>query len=86
MPQLRGKVGREPQIPELMSTHPSHETRVTTIESYLPTALQRRSEKGCPVLRDRDLKRLFHVVSEAIKSAEVEGKDVDWAVLSRRLQ
>ena len=83
---MKTKANNEPQVPEILSTHPSHETRVATIESYLPQALERRAEKGCPLLSKKDIKGVYAVINDAVERANAAGTRVDWGSVSRRLQ
>jgi hypothetical protein len=83
---MKTKAANEPQVPEILSTHPSHETRVATIEGYLPEALERRANKGCPVLSNRDIRGVFAVMSDAVERANAAGTRVDWGAVSRRLK
>ncbi|RCI09079.1 hypothetical protein L249_5121 [Ophiocordyceps polyrhachis-furcata BCC 54312] len=50
-------------VPELLSTHPTHENRLKNIKEWLPEAMQRRHQNGCDNLS------VFHRVVESMTSS-----------------
>lgn len=51
--------GEEPHIPELLSTHPSHERRAEYLDRLIPKALKLRESCDCPPLNSVDPRLIF---------------------------
>ncbi|XP_078526109.1 metalloendopeptidase OMA1, mitochondrial isoform X2 [Lissotriton helveticus] len=60
-----------PQIPEWLSTHPSHENRAEHLYRLLPEALKLRESCNCPALAHPDPRLVFlHTMNELIEKKD----------------
>ncbi|KAJ1170437.1 hypothetical protein NDU88_002314 [Pleurodeles waltl] len=71
---LAGTLEGSPQIPEWLSTHPSHENRAEHLNRLLPEALKLRESCNCPALGDPDPRLVFLLTKrELLQNFHQEG-------------
>lgn len=57
--EMRDRLHGELELPEWLSTHPSHKNRYTQMDRLIPQALELRSKCVCPALPDSDPRIIF---------------------------
>lgn len=57
--EMRDRLQGEPELPEWLSTHPSHKNRYTQLDRLMPQALKLRSNCVCPALPESDPRAIF---------------------------
>ncbi|KAJ8278995.1 hypothetical protein COCON_G00060610 [Conger conger] len=70
--QLRG----DTNVPEWLSTHPSHRNRIAQLDRLVPEALELRAACECPALPGTDPRTIFSKsVKLLLNSVQVKGQD-----------
>ncbi|XP_060887982.1 metalloendopeptidase OMA1, mitochondrial [Labrus mixtus] len=62
--EIRDQLTGEPELPEWLSTHPSHRNRYTQMDRLIPQALELRESCVCPALPATDPRAVF---SQSVK-------------------
>lgn len=57
--EMRDRLQGEPELPEWLSTHPSHKNRYTQMDRLIPQALELRASCTCPALPESDPREVF---------------------------
>lgn len=57
--EMRDRLQGEPELPEWLSTHPSHKNRYTQMDRLIPQALELRENCVCPALPASDPRAVF---------------------------
>ncbi|XP_070602111.1 metalloendopeptidase OMA1, mitochondrial [Erythrolamprus reginae] len=60
---------KEPQLPEWLSTHPSHENRAEQLDRLIPEALKIRENCNCPSLPGQDPRLIFKLSMQHLLQA-----------------
>ncbi|CAI9583492.1 unnamed protein product [Staurois parvus] len=67
--------GDEPHIPEVLSTHPSHERRAVYLDRLIPKALKLRESCDCPPLNSVDPRLIFEQSMKLLLQSSRERDD-----------
>nr|XP_046248837.1 metalloendopeptidase OMA1, mitochondrial isoform X2 [Scatophagus argus] len=70
--EIRDQLTGEPNIPEWLSTHPSHKNRFAQMDRLIPQALELRESCVCPALPATDPRAVF---SESVRVLLENAKD-----------
>ncbi|XP_072294186.1 metalloendopeptidase OMA1, mitochondrial [Eucyclogobius newberryi] len=78
--EMRDRLQGEPELPEWLSTHPSHKNRYTQLDRLIPQALELRASCECPILPGTDPRVVFsksvHLLLENAKKQTKVHPDV----------
>ncbi|XP_030044443.1 metalloendopeptidase OMA1, mitochondrial-like isoform X1 [Microcaecilia unicolor] len=72
--ELLEAVKGQPQLPEWVSTHPSHGKRAKRLDRLIPEALKIREMCNCPALSDPDPRLIFRQRTQHLEKSEEKPK------------
>ncbi|XP_015687050.1 metalloendopeptidase OMA1, mitochondrial [Protobothrops mucrosquamatus] len=72
--ELAKTLQNEPQLPEWLSTHPSHENRAEQLDRLIPEALKIRESCNCPSLPGQDPRLIFQLSMQHLLQASGDQK------------
>uniref|UniRef100_A0A670XTN7 Metalloendopeptidase OMA1, mitochondrial n=1 Tax=Pseudonaja textilis TaxID=8673 RepID=A0A670XTN7_PSETE len=73
--ELAKTLHNEPQLPEWLSTHPSHENRAEQLDRLIPEALKIRESCNCPSLPGQDPRLIFKLSMQHLLQASESQKN-----------
>ncbi|MCI4389346.1 hypothetical protein PGIGA_G00096950 [Pangasianodon gigas] len=73
--ELFDQIKEEPTMPEWISTHPSHHSRITHLDHLVPEAIELRARCGCPALPDPDPRAVFSKIAQKLLEDAEKGKN-----------